>query len=244
MKKQTAGRDILGEIAPTFAELNDDVLFGEVWARESQMSVHDRSVITCASLMSQGLFPQLESHLKLAKANGVSREEIVGMTTQLAFYAGWPKAWSTFSLIAGVYGDENGDELVDLPDHGIFPLGEAIEGPNFTGTAWLHMMTDSSASVSAGNVTFAPGCINRWHSHPEGQLLLVTAGHGWEQQEGRTARRLEAGDVVFCPANVKHWHGATKDSSFTHIAVTPVQPGQKAADWFDFPDLDGGNALE
>ncbi|WP_367334483.1 carboxymuconolactone decarboxylase family protein [Lentilactobacillus sp.] len=102
-KKQTAGRDALGDFAPKFAELNDDVLFGEVWSRESKLSAHDRSMITCASLMSQGLFPQLEAHMKIAKQNGVTKDEMVEIITQLAFYAGWPKAWSAFGIAKKIF---------------------------------------------------------------------------------------------------------------------------------------------
>ncbi|GAA3194508.1 carboxymuconolactone decarboxylase family protein [Lentilactobacillus kefiri] len=102
-KKQTAGRDALGDFAPKFAELNDDVLFGEVWSRQSKLSARDRSMITCASLMSQGLFPQLEAHMKMAKANGVTKDEMVEIITQLAFYAGWPKAWSAFGIAKKIF---------------------------------------------------------------------------------------------------------------------------------------------
>lgn len=102
-KKQTAGRDALGDFAPKFAELNDDVLFGEVWSRESKLSARDRSMITCASLMSQGLFPQLEAHMKIAKANGVTKDEMVEIITHLAFYAGWPKAWSAFGIAKKIF---------------------------------------------------------------------------------------------------------------------------------------------
>ncbi|MBZ2200093.1 MAG: carboxymuconolactone decarboxylase family protein [Lentilactobacillus hilgardii] len=105
VKKQTAGRDHLGDFAPKFAELNDDVLFGQVWAREKELSFRDRSMITCASLMSQGLFPQLEDHMKMAKKNGVTKEEMVELITHLAFYAGWPKAWSAFGLAKKIYTD-------------------------------------------------------------------------------------------------------------------------------------------
>lgn len=97
-QKQTAGRDQLGEFAPQFAALNDDVLFGEVWAKEYELSLHERSLITVSSLMSQGLFPQLEAHMKIAKANGVTKDEMVALITHLSFYAGWPKAWSAFGL--------------------------------------------------------------------------------------------------------------------------------------------------
>jgi carboxymuconolactone decarboxylase family protein len=105
-EKQTAGRDRLGTLAPQFAALNDDVLFGEVWAREDRLSARDRSMITIAALFSAGLFPQLRSHLELGKAHGITKAEAVEVVTQLAFYCGWPKAWSTFPMIAEIWGDE------------------------------------------------------------------------------------------------------------------------------------------
>ncbi|ANZ62670.1 4-carboxymuconolactone decarboxylase [Secundilactobacillus paracollinoides] len=104
VKKQTAGRDNLGDFAPKFAELNDDVLFGEVWSREDKMSAHDRSLITVSSLLTQGV-PQLEAHMKIAKQNGVTKDEMVELITHLAFYTGWPKAWSAFTLAKEIYGD-------------------------------------------------------------------------------------------------------------------------------------------
>ncbi|MCM1052807.1 MAG: carboxymuconolactone decarboxylase family protein [Ruminococcus sp.] len=106
MKKQTSGKDNLGNLAPKFAELNDNVLFGEVWSREKELSLRDRSMITIAALMSQGLFPQLKSHLILGKEHGLTQEEVVEIVTQLAFYAGWPKAWSAFELVKEVYENE------------------------------------------------------------------------------------------------------------------------------------------
>lgn len=105
MKKQTAGREKLGNLAPKFAELNDDVLFGEVWSREDKLSLRDRSLITISALFSAGLYPQLKSHLIMGKAHGLTKEEIVEAITQLAFYCGWPKAWSTFPMIEEVYKD-------------------------------------------------------------------------------------------------------------------------------------------
>ena len=100
-KKQTAGRDHLGDLAPKFAQLNDDILFGEVWSREEQLSPRDRSMVTIAALFSAGLYPQLKSHLALGRDHGITRQEAVEIVTQLAFYCGWPKAWSTFPLIRG-----------------------------------------------------------------------------------------------------------------------------------------------
>lgn len=97
MKKVTAGRDSLGNFAPEFARLNDDILFGEVWAREDKLSLKERSIITVTALISSGILDSsLEFHLKNAKNNGVSKEEISEIITHIAFYIGWPKAWAAF----------------------------------------------------------------------------------------------------------------------------------------------------
>ncbi|WP_265455260.1 carboxymuconolactone decarboxylase family protein [Enterococcus sp. HY326] len=105
MEKQTAGRDRLGEFAPKFAELNDDVLFGEVWSRETELSPKLRSMITISALLSGGNFEQLKAHLLKGKANGISQAEISEIITQLAFYCGWPKAWSAFTIAKEVYSE-------------------------------------------------------------------------------------------------------------------------------------------
>jgi len=104
MKKQTAGRDALGEFAPKFAELNDDVLFGEVWSREDKLSARDRSIITVTALMTKGIFDNsLKYHITNAKNHGVSAEEMSEIITHLAFYSGWPNAWAAFALAKEVY---------------------------------------------------------------------------------------------------------------------------------------------
>lgn len=219
MKKQTAGRKILGELAPKFAELNDDVLFGEVWAREDKMSPRDRSLITISALMAQGLFPQLKSHLAIGKEHGIKKEEVVELITQLAFYCGWPKAWSAFSLVNEVYGET---DAVDMHG-GVFGMGELNSNfaKYFIGNSYLKPLSTSVLPIF--NVTFEPGCRNNWHIHNAktggGQVLIVVEGEGWYQEEGKPARKLQVGDIVSIPANVKHWHGATKDSWFSHLAI-------------------------
>ncbi len=107
MVKQTAGRDNLGEFAPKFAELNDDVLFGEVWSREEELSFRDRSLITVVALISKGIFDSsFESHVVNAKKNGITKEEMAEIITHAAFYAGWPNAWAAFRIAKEVYKDE------------------------------------------------------------------------------------------------------------------------------------------
>ena len=105
--KQTAGREQLGDFAPEFARLNDDVLFGEVWSREDELSLRDRSLVTVVALMSQGLIdPSFRFHLESAKKNGITKPEISEILTHAAFYAGWPKAWAAFRMAKEVWADD------------------------------------------------------------------------------------------------------------------------------------------
>ena len=101
---QTAGRDALGDFAPDFARYNDDILFGEVWSRNDILSLHDRSLITISALVASGIIDSsLKYHIQTAKANGVTKAEMVEAITQLGFYAGWPKAWAAFRMAKEVY---------------------------------------------------------------------------------------------------------------------------------------------
>jgi len=109
----------------------------------------------------------------------------------------------------------------DLRNSVIFPIGEKFESDNFKGTVWLKMLTLSASGCPIGNVTFEPGCRNRWHKHAGGQILLVTG-----------ARELHAGDVVEIPADMKHWHGAAKDSWFSHLAIE-VHSEKGPATWME-----------
>ena len=223
MVKQTAGRDNLGQFAPKFAELNDDVLFGEVWSREDKLSLRDRSLVTICVFMGKGLFDSsLKHHLMNAKNNGITKEEMAEIITHAAFYAGWPNAWAVFNMAKEVYADE----IDETKGGGMFGLGQPNDAfaDYFIGQSYLNPLTKPGESVVfLANVTFEPGCRNNWHIHHAskggGQILICTDGYGWYQEEGKEARTLKPGDVVVIPANVKHWHGARKDSWFSHIAV-------------------------
>lgn len=101
----------------------------------------------------------------------------------------------------------------------------------FSGTSWVTMLAGPNPTdCTVADVTFEPGCRNNWHSHPAGQLLIVTAGQGLYQEKGAPARLLRAGDAVSIAPGVVHWHGATADSIFTHLAINP-NVTQGVADW-------------
>ncbi len=98
-----SGRELFNDIAPQFAEISDDILMDQVWSRTDILPAKERSMITIAALFSAGLYPQLKIHLELGKENGITQEEAVEIITQLAFYCGWPKAWSTLPMVREIY---------------------------------------------------------------------------------------------------------------------------------------------
>lgn len=154
MVKQTAGRDALHDFAPKFAELNDDVLFGEVWSREGQLPLKLRSIITITALISKGITDSsLAYHLTTAKQNGVTKAEMAEILTHLAFYAGWPNAWAAFRQAKEVYADGSADA-----NGGLFGLGEpnTAYAQYFTGESFLNPLTDPTKTVFLANVTFSP----------------------------------------------------------------------------------------
>ena len=108
--KQTAGRDSLGEFAPKFAELNDDVLFGEVWSRTDKLPLKLRSILTVSALVCKGMVDSsFAYHAETAKKNGVTKTEMAEILTHLAFYAGWPNAWAAFRVVKDVYEKDGGE---------------------------------------------------------------------------------------------------------------------------------------
>lgn len=229
---QTAGRTQLGEFAPKFAELNDDVLFGEVWSRTDKLGLRDRSLVTITSLISMGITDSsLIYHLQSAKNNGITRTEIAEILTQIGFYAGWPKAWAAFRLAKDVWADDTTgeDAKAAFQREMIFPIGEpnTAYAKYFIGNSYLAPISTEQVKIS--NVTFEPGCRNNWHIHKAtkggGQMLIGVAGRGWYQEEGKPAVEILPGTVINIPANVKHWHGAAKDSWFAHLAFSV--PGEK-----------------
>ena len=98
----SAGQKLFGDVAPKFAELTDNVLFGDVWAR-SGLSPRDRSLITVAALIAMNRPDQLRAHLARARDNGVTQDELVETITHLAFYAGWPSAVTAVGVAREVF---------------------------------------------------------------------------------------------------------------------------------------------
>jgi len=120
----------------------------------------------------------------------------------------------------------------------ITPAGTAASAiapaTHFSGHAVVNRMQagDSAHYASVGKVDFAPGARTAWHTHPAGQLLIVTDGKGWVQEHNQPRREIKAGDVVWIAPGTRHWHGATETTSMSHIAVAQMQEG-RAVDWLE-----------
>ena len=112
--------------------------------------------------------------------------------------------------------------------------GQVAGGENFTGTVFVEPVFDAKAPfvVNAGKVTFLPGARSNWHSHPAGQMLVVTDGVGWVGTRDGQRIVMSAGDVIWTPPNVEHWHGATDGSAVSHYAVQQYENGENVV-WLE-----------
>jgi quercetin dioxygenase-like cupin family protein len=105
----------------------------------------------------------------------------------------------------------------------IFPKGEKGSEELFTGNAYNIglVAADSIHTTAVGNVYFEPGARSNWHTHPSGQILIITDGIGYHQIEGQPIEVIKKGDVVKCPPNVRHWHGASPDVGLQQLYIIP-----------------------
>lgn len=212
------GRDILAEIsgvsadapkagyaefAPVIERFLKEHLFADLFERD--VLTHEErelATISVIAALGESVEPMLRGHLGICRNLGYTQAQLD-------------------QALAIVQSDKAATVVKD-----VFPKGEKLpDTPNFTGEAWLSMFVTKADSMDCtiGNVTFAPGVRNSWHSHPGGQILLCTSGEGRYQEKGKPVQVLRSGDVVKIAPNVVHWHGAAPDSEFTHIAIGPQQ---------------------
>lgn len=111
----------------------------------------------------------------------------------------------------------------DNPVEPVFEKGRLAPSQFFTGNAYVKGLieNDSIFTTAGGEVFFEPGARSNWHSHPAGQILIVTAGVGYHQIKGQPIEVIHKGEVVKCPPLTDHWHGASKDASMSHIYIVP-----------------------
>lgn len=221
------GRDILAEIsgvpadapkaayaefAPVIERFLKEHLFADLFERDVlTYAERELATVSVIAALGESVEPMLRSHMGICRKLGMTEGQLDRV------------------LAIAVTG------MSDTQVKDVFPKGTKIpDSPNFTGEAWLEMFVTKTDSMdcTVGNVTFAPGVRNSWHSHPGGQILLCTSGEGRYQEKGKPVQVLHPGDVVKIAPNVIHWHGAAPDSEFTHIAIGPQQ-SKGGAEWME-----------
>src|SRR6266516_3666072 len=125
-------------------------------------------------------------------------------------------------LVMACNNNKNQEKMTEQNNNSLFPKGEKLSNDYFTGNAFLTplLAKDKNNDFALGSVTFEAGARTHWHTHPKGQVLIVTEGEGFYQEKGKPAQALKKGDVVKIPENAEHWHGASANSAFVHIAIT------------------------
>ena len=120
-----------------------------------------------------------------------------------------------------------GAQKMEISPNGSRPSAKGAAG-HFTGSAIVTALFGATPPMQAtgGHVSFEPGARSAWHTHPEGQILIVTSGVGWVQEWNGKKREIKPGDVIWTPPGVKHWHGATATNGMSHIAVTNMVDGR------------------
>jgi len=237
VQTRLVGKPVTGPIyrfTPAIDQFLKGHLFGDIFGRDV-LDFQDREIATISALASLGgVNPQLQGHFNIGLNVGLTEAQLRSLIAVLEANVGKKEADNADSVLNKVLGREDKKDryrVNDLRESVIFPRGEKIPAQYskyFIGTAYLSMLVpgDTEFNCPIGNVTFEPKTRNNWHKHPGGQILLITGGRGYFQEEGRPARELHPGDVVKIGPNTKHWHGAAPDSWFVHLSIeTNVQAG-------------------
>ena len=207
------GRDILAEIsgvpadapkpayaefAPVIEQFLKEHLFADLFERDVlTYAERELATVSVIAALGESVEPMLHSHISICRKLGMTKEQL----DQVLFMA------------------KNNAAACQAKD--VFPKGDKLpESPNFNGEAWLKAFVTKADSMdcTAGNVTFAAGVRNSWHSHPGGQILLCTSGEGRYQERGKPVQALHPGDVVKIAPNVVHWH--ERIYAYRHRATT------------------------
>lgn len=234
---ETPRRQDIAAVAPKLAQVTDAVVFNDLWQR-SDLSPRDRSLVTIAALAATGDNDQLPMYVRRGIDNGLTRVQIGETMTHLVFYAGLPRATAAAAAAnqamqpAATGGEAAGANKLTVVEPGM--QKRTAPASNFTGSVTVESPFKGSGDSRLGGatVTFQSGARTNWHTHPRGQLLIVTKGEGWVQAEGESVRAIKEGDVAWTAPGVKHWHGATTTSTMTHVVVSESVEGE-AVEWLE-----------
>jgi quercetin dioxygenase-like cupin family protein len=139
---------------------------------------------------------------------------------------------STMIAFTSCNNHKNQRKMTEQNNTSLFPKGDKLPNEWFSGDAFLKplLAKDKNNEFAIGSVSFEPGARTHWHTHPKGQVLIVTDGEGFYQKKGSPAQRIKKGDIVNIPENAEHWHGATATGKMVHIAITNYR-GEENVMW-------------
>ena len=227
---------------PTIQYFLSSNCFGDYYTRKG-LDLNTRELLTMAILVNLGTEPQLKAHIS-ANLKIRTAEYVEQAIYNCLPYCGYPRTLNALRLLKEAAAEATATKDNKIMDQATFDkqnvFGKGDPNVNyakyFIGNSYLKAITDRESGFPMANVTFEPGTRNNWHIHHAkkggGQVLIVTAGSGWYQLEGKPAVSLNPGDAVVIPANVKHWHGAKKDSWFSHIAFEAPGEGM-SNEWLE-----------
>ena len=227
---------------PTIQYFLSSNCFGDYYTRKG-LDLNTRELLTMAILVNLGTEPQLKAHIG-ANLKIRTAEYVEQAIYNCLPYCGYPRTLNALRLLKEAAAEATATKDNKIMDQATFDkqnvFGKGDPNVNyakyFIGNSYLKAITDRESGFPMANVTFEPGTRNNWHIHHAkkggGQVLIVTAGSGWYQLEGKPAVSLNPGDAVVIPANVKHWHGAKKDSWFSHIAFEAPGEGM-SNEWLE-----------
>ncbi len=204
-------------------------LFADIFKR-GILTFKEREIATVAALVTLGdLDPMALGHMNITVKQGVSINQLTELLDMVATMEGPAKAYKGHLLLASISNEDPPTPVEALSNAAdlIFPRGEALESPVFTGKAYLFNLVTADAvnTNAAGVVTFEPGARTFWHQHPTGQIIIALSGTGFYQEKGGQKQVLKKGDTVKCPADTPHWHGASDRDEFVQIAITGRSEG-------------------
>lgn len=198
------------EFAPAIDQFLKEHLFGDIFGRDI-LDWKTREIATISALASLGGSQnQLRSHFNVGMHNGLTEQQLDRIVM----------------IIKAKVGDIEGNNAEKVLDavlkRNSNSATKAEVNSNFVGSVQVRMLVtnDSVFNTQMASVTFEPGARMNWHTHPSGQILIITEGTAYYQEKGKPKQILSKGQVVKCPPGVTHWHGATREGSMTHMALS------------------------
>ncbi len=231
ISKRTSGYPIF---APVIDKFLVEHLFADIFYRDV-LNHQQRELVTISVLSAMtGTDPQLKGHLRIAKNQGFSTEELEDFVAVIGTKVDTAAAERAEEALAEVLGRASAQ-----PRRKALTVSRAEEptpapADHFTGKAGVssRFTATGEANYRGAIVNFAKGARTAWHTHPLGQTLIVISGSGLVQSDGEEIQEIKPGDVVWIPAHERHWHGAAPDMPMSHAAISSAQNGSTVA-WLE-----------